>query len=149
MDKSLSQTKLVNTCGGIAVEFIDLKLLKPHEKTDQFLYKSLFKDIKRNQFVKPIIVDLNSHVILDGHHRTQILKDLGYSVIPVFLVDYQHRMIEIFPRNKKIFVSKELVLEKALKSDLFPPKTTRHIVGGLEDIKISLDLCKKKSIECK
>ncbi len=84
--------------------------------------------LKAGKFIKPIIVDKKSNVILDGHHRVFALKKLGCHKIPALALNYQSRRIDVKSRRKAYRVSKKIVLDRALKQNLFPYKTTKHFL---------------------
>ena len=68
---------------------IDIDLLHPHEQIDpirlQEIKKQLIKDgIQR----EPIIIEGNHLIVLDGHHRIRALKDLGYSKVVAYKINY-------------------------------------------------------------
>jgi len=68
---------------------IDILRLRDHEKVDLFRFKELMKELIQDGFQRdPIIVDKESGVVLDGHHRRNILKTLGYSKIASYQVQY-------------------------------------------------------------
>lgn len=68
---------------------IDILRLRDHEEVDPFRFKELMKEIIEDGFQRdPIIVDEKSGVVLDGHHRRNILKTLGYSKIASYQVQY-------------------------------------------------------------
>jgi cysteine synthase len=127
----------------VPLKLVELALLKSHEHIKKDHYKNLLKKIKENRFVRPIIVDANSHVILDGHHRVSVLKNLGYKIIPAFLVNYSDKKIKVFPRRKKYRVNKKVVVKRGLNGNPFPPKTTKHIVNRLKKFKMPLDMLDK------
>ena len=68
--------------------------------------------IRDNMIKQPIIVDRNTGIILDGHHRYNAARILGLKKIPVFFVDYLSDDVKIEKRREDIEVSKEIVLEK-------------------------------------
>ena len=128
-------------------EKIELKLMKissllPHEQTIETRFQKLLANIKKNKWVAPILVDMNSLAILDGHHRTRVIKNLGYKSIPVYLADYKHSEIKVFPRKKNYKVDKKIVVERAVNKNLYPPRTTRHIIDikGVKKWKIPLEI---------
>jgi ParB-like chromosome segregation protein Spo0J len=48
--------------------------------------RKLIKEIKKDGFINnPIIVDRNTRIILDGHHRFNAIKFLGLALSPVYL----------------------------------------------------------------
>ena len=68
---------------------IDILRLRDHEEIDPFRFKELMKEMIEDGFQRdPIIVDKESGVVLDGHHRRNILKTLGYSKIASYQVQY-------------------------------------------------------------
>lgn len=63
-------------------------LLKEHEETYPPCYIELKAELVRDGFQRdPIIIDKKYNIVLDGHHRLNILKSLGYSKIAVFQAD--------------------------------------------------------------
>jgi ParB-like chromosome segregation protein Spo0J len=68
---------------------LKLKELREHEEIEPVYLERLKKQIQDDGILKkPIVVDKNTKIILDGHFRFNALKQLGYSRIPVFSVDY-------------------------------------------------------------
>ena len=114
--------------GGIA--WVDLALLKPHEavkerKAEQY---TRFASRSRKMIAKPILADSRTYVILDGHHRWSVCKQLGIQKVPCCLIDYLHDdSIQVLPRRADIPVSKEAVIEMGLSGNVYPHKTTKHV----------------------
>jgi len=64
-------------------------LLKEHEEIYPFHFHKLRSILIKDGFQKdPIIVDNKYNIVLDGHHRLNILKSLGYSRIAAHVVNY-------------------------------------------------------------
>ncbi|MCE4609043.1 MAG: ParB N-terminal domain-containing protein [Desulfurococcales archaeon] len=86
--------------------------------------------MKRDQYVKkPIIVDRDTHVILDGHHRYTALNILGAKYVPAYLINYNDdSIVEVRSWKDNRPLPKHIVIEAGLRGHRFPPKTTRHIV---------------------
>lgn len=59
------------------------KSLKPGDVE----YEKLKKSVEHFGYVDPIIVNKNGNVVVGGHQRLQVLKDLGYDEIDVVYVD--------------------------------------------------------------
>jgi ParB-like chromosome segregation protein Spo0J len=52
------------------------------------MYESLKQDIAKHGFIgEPIVVNPVDNTIISGHHRFQILKELGYTEIPVIFYE--------------------------------------------------------------
>lgn len=108
-------------------------VLKAHEATEEALLQEVINILKRDGGLRePIIVDQNTLVILDGHHRYEACKRLGFEKIPCVMVDYHSESVEVLPRRADIKVSKAEVIRRGLSGELYPPKTTKHIFHGLK-----------------
>jgi len=107
---------------------VAIELLKAHEEVDKIYHEKLKKIIESDRVLKkPVVADINTYIILDGHHRVSVLRSLGCRFVPVVLVDYNSPYIIVESwRNMKI--DKETVLSRALNGKMFPPKTTKHMI---------------------
>jgi len=106
--------------------------LKPHEAVCQKRVLGLMGKIKKEGYLKnPVVVDKETLVILDGHHRLAALKKIGLKRIPAFLIDYKNSKVKVYLRRKELLTTliKEAVIRKALSNQVFPKKTTRHLLG--------------------
>lgn len=50
-------------------------------------YEKLYNSIKEFGYVSPIIVNKNNNVIIGGHQRYKVLRELGYEEVDSILVD--------------------------------------------------------------
>ena len=128
----------------ISLKLTKAALLLPHEETNKKHFEELLKKIKKNKFIVPIVVDVNSFTILDGHHRVKVIKKLGYKNIPAYLVNYKQKTIKVLPRRKNYEVNKKMVISRGINKNLYPPKTTKHIIKGLKNWKIPINILEKK-----
>jgi hypothetical protein len=131
------------------VVLLPIEKLKPHEKGSPLYLEMLKKEILRDGVLKhPIVADEKTNVILDGMHRWLALKSLGYTQIPVLLVDaFQNPQIRIGRRRVHRYVSDssvrikaEDVITAALSGKLMEPRTTRHFFPFLKPPKIDCPL---------
>ena len=108
------------------VDKVKLNDLNPHEQVIEENLRKVLKSLKVDKRLKePVLVDKETKVILDGHHRVKAYEILGLREIPCRLVDYSSEEITVEPhRNGDI--SKEEVIQKGLSESLFPPKTSKH-----------------------
>lgn len=109
------------------IKIIKNSLLKPHERIRKIHARKLLKQIAVDGMIKnPIVADRNSGVILDGHHRVWVVKNLGLTKIPVYLVDYQDRKIKVVSWRKGGKITKRQVIEAGISGKLLRPKTSKH-----------------------
>ncbi|MFT4308779.1 MAG: ParB N-terminal domain-containing protein [Candidatus Woesearchaeota archaeon] len=101
--------------------------LRPHERIDEERLKEVISEI-RSHGVVPIVIDETTGVILDGHHRCEALRTLGYVSVPVRAVDYQNDSVVLEAWRTGETVTKEQVVRCALCGELLPAKTTRHTI---------------------
>ena len=105
---------------------VKLNDLNPHEQVIEENLRKVLKSLKIEKRLKePVVVDKETKVILDGHHRVKAYEILGLREIPCRLVDYSSEEVKVEP-NRNGDVSKEEVIEKGLSDELFPPKTSKH-----------------------
>jgi hypothetical protein len=123
---------------------LDIERLRPHEKTNADRLAKLVDAIRTDGYLRrPVLVDDEHFVILDGHHRYEALRRLGCVRIPVYLVEYGDDGIGLttWPEAAVKVVTKAEVLERGIHGDLFPPKTTRHLFpAGNEEKWVRLEL---------
>jgi L-serine kinase (ADP) len=106
-------------------ELLNIKKIHPIENYIEKRKDLIFNKIKNDGYwIKPIIIDKSDFLIMDGHHRFEAAKELGFRNIPVIKIDYD--LIPIWSLRKSEIVTKELVKEKALKGDIYPNKTVKH-----------------------
>jgi len=140
--KTISQRAKEQLTSTILSEKPNLKIvlmpideLKPHEKGSPIYLELLKQEILRDGILKyPIIADEKTCVILDGMHRWLALKSLGYSLMPVILIDaFQNPKVRVGRRRIHRYVSdpdKEITIEKVISAGLsrrlMKPRSTRH-----------------------
>ncbi|MEM3816103.1 MAG: ParB N-terminal domain-containing protein [Candidatus Bathyarchaeia archaeon] len=116
---------------------VEISSLKPHERTDSSRVKALKDEIWLDGVLKkPIVVDEKTNVIIDGHHRAEALRLLGCTKIPVCYVDYMCDKIGLKTTAKNsVEITKDKVIEAALKNSPFDPKSTWHYLHFSKCIK--------------
>ena len=123
---------------------VPIETLRPHEMTIPKKVDEWEKMTHRwKAYVLPLVVDKNTGVILDGHHRHQVALRIGLKCLPCVLVDYQgDESIEknIWTNCGRNSITKEEVVQAGLEGELFQPKTSRHRLSDhLPPISVSLD----------
>lgn len=125
------------------VDLIPLEILRPHEFTIPKKVDELEKMTNRwKAYVLPLVVDKNTGVILDGHHRHQVALRLDLKCLPCVQVDYQGDdsvELDVWPNCGRESITKEEVVQAGLQGGLFQPKTSRHRLSDhLPPISVSL-----------
>ncbi|WP_187152649.1 ParB N-terminal domain-containing protein [Acidianus manzaensis] len=77
------------------IEYIDPNNLISHEDIEVYNLEKIINCIRKYKAIQPVIVDENTFIILDGHHRTKASKILGIRKIPVYMVDYFDNRIKV------------------------------------------------------
>ena len=110
------------------LSFIPIEGLLPHENIDLFHVRELSNELKRDLVQKtPIIVDINTNVIIDGHHRTAALALLNVKCVGAICLDYLNdSLIQLDFWKPNIKLSKTEVLRAGLQKALLDVKTTKH-----------------------
>ena len=75
---------------------------------------------------KPICVERNHMLILDGQHRYEVAQALGLTHVPCEMFDYSDEALLVWSLREECEVSKALVIERSLSSDIYPYKTAKH-----------------------
>jgi hypothetical protein len=79
------------------LKIVPLDELFIHEDTIPEALEQLKQELMAFQILKhPLLVDSKTFVVLDGMHRVNALRDLGFNLAPICLVDYQNPAIELY-----------------------------------------------------
>lgn len=118
---------------GMDIVLIKMSKLIPHEEIKQKKLSKLIDLVKkRGGFYEPILVDRETKILLDGHHRYNTALHLGLNLIPGIEVDYledESIQVEPWPGKEEMEITKQSVLSMAKSGNLFPPKTSKHSIS--------------------
>lgn len=112
----------VNIGGLLPVE----SLLPTEEFNENRVAEVLEMIINSGVWVTRIAVHENPYVVMDGHHRLEAAKRLGLRAVPCVLLSYQQVPVE--SRRPEIKVSPEDIINRGLEANLYPEKTTKHVL---------------------
>ncbi len=126
------------------LELVPIEQLRPHESLDAKRLAQVRDWIAHDGAMRePILVERSHYVILNGHHRTAALRELECRRVAAYVVDYFDSQVEVglWPGAIVDRITKEEVIDHGVRGDLFPPKTTRHVVRfRLKDTAIPLSV---------
>jgi cytidyltransferase-like protein len=131
----------------LRTDTVDIGSIHTHENVivenvlafEQYLNKS-------QNFLVPTIIVTDDLVLVDGHHRLELMKRMGYTKIPVTVINYYHEcVLTHIEVNKRL--EKDVIIQSALNNINLQPKSTRHVLCVNEKfVPISI-LSKNISIE--
>lgn len=113
------------------IVLVSMGWLKAHEEITSWECVHGLKDsiMALGAYTQPLLVDVRTGAILDGHHRYAVGMLLKLKRLPCILVDYLANdliTVEIWPECDRPSLTKEDVIQMSLSPYLFPPKTSRH-----------------------
>lgn len=82
------------------------------------------KILQEQVWTKPIVIDDEHNLVLDGQHRMEVAKKLGFKLIPA--VKYNYSDVKVWSLRPNYDFDWELVVSKALSHDIYPYKTVKH-----------------------
>jgi len=125
------------------IKLINIDKLRAHEKVSPQRVVVIRKSIKRMGMIKdPVIIDKQTKIILDGHHRVESLKNLSCRLVPVMEVEYFSNQVRVVERRGLLRGDelKALVLDTVERGGVMRQKSTKHLVKGrILGVKIKLD----------
>lgn len=90
-------------------------------KRVQWLKKRILAE---SVWTKPLCVERQHFLVMDGQHRMEAARDLGLRYVPCVLFPYED--VEIWSLRKNCEVTHALVIQKSLAGDIYPYKTVKH-----------------------
>ena len=82
------------------------------------------KVVSEGRWTKPIVLDDEYNLVLDGQHRMEVALELGLKLVPA--VRFSYAEVEVWSlRPQYTFTWKEVV-DRAIAGDIYPYKTVKH-----------------------
>ncbi|GMF21248.1 unnamed protein product [Phytophthora lilii] len=134
------------------VQLVDVQWLKPHEQIVSWERVNGLRKatLSWDAYTEPLLVDIKTGAILDGHHRYNVALQLRLKQVPAVLVDYLGDStihVDVWPGCGRSHLTKEDVIAMSLSPDVFPPKTSRHkFTESLPPISIPLSVLRQPPI---
>ncbi len=101
--------------------------LLPLEHHDPVRARTLAKEIYASGlWRKPLLVEANHLIVLDGHHRRAAAIHLGLQAVPAMLIPYDDPLLTLTSWRPGEQWSRTEIIARALRGNLCPIKTTRH-----------------------
>ncbi|KAK1944760.1 Uncharacterized protein P3T76_003293 [Phytophthora citrophthora] len=131
------------------VQLVDIKWLKPHEQIVSWERVNGLRKatLSWDAYTEPLLVDIKTGAILDGHHRYNVALQLRLQQVPAVLIDYlgdKTINVDVWPGCGRSHLTKEEVIAMSLSPDVFPPKTSRHrFTESLPPISIPLSVLRQ------
>lgn len=119
---------------GYKIILMPIEELRPHERGSPLYLELLKRELIRDGVLRhPIIADEETRIILDGMHRWLALMSLGYTRIPVLLLNLKNHGLRVGCRRIHRYIeepgkaiSPGEVISAGLSGNLMRPRTTRH-----------------------
>jgi L-serine kinase (ADP) len=86
------------------------------------------KILKEGVWNKPLSLDMEHCLVLDGQHRMEVAIFLGLKVVPV--VKYDYATVKVWSLRKNHEFDWNTVVVKALEGNIYPYKTVKHLFTG-------------------
>lgn len=109
------------------MKLVNINLLKHIEGfSEKRVANMKRKMLESGVWERPICIEKNHFLILDGQHRFEVASRLNLKYIPCEFFDYNDESVIVWSLRKECVVTKELVIERALSGNIYPYKTAKH-----------------------
>jgi choline kinase len=122
------------------IEFVRVDKLKHIENFSAKRVINLKKKIIKDKYWKlPIKIDEKLNLVMDGQHRMEVAKLLGFKYVPCLKFDY--KKIKIWSlRPKTHTVSVKKIFKNYERNKIYPYKTVKHFFPKELDLKCKVKL---------
>ena len=103
---------------------IEIEKLRPIEGHGKKRVEWLKNKILEEGWTKPIVVEKDNYLVMDGMHRLEAAKELNLTYVPCQLFAYGD--VEVWSLRRNHVVTREIVTHRALSGDIYPYKTAKH-----------------------
>lgn len=77
-----------------------------------------------NIWMVPLKIEKTKYLVMDGHHRFEVAKEMGLQRVPAELFSYDE--VRVWSLRSNIAVSADIILKNHEDGIIFPYKTAKH-----------------------
>ncbi len=116
----------------VGIDLVAPSLLKHIEGHDEARVDALLRKVEREGvWTKPLYIERDHHLVLDGQHRLEVALRLGLARVPVQRFGYPE--VAVWTLRKQEQVDVATVIRRANAGQLYPYKTVKHKFPGVID----------------
>ena len=82
------------------------------------------KIINEGVWNRPICIDSENGIVMDGQHRMEVAKSMGLTFIPAMM--FSHNDVDFWSLRENHEVTLDLILSKSLSGNPYPYKTVKY-----------------------
>ena len=128
------------------IDFISTKKLIHVENFSKKRVLWLYNKVqKEGVWKKPLIVDKDYFIVMDGQHRMEVAKILKLDYVPCIMLDY--KKVKFYSLRKKYQFNLDEIIQKATNGNIFPYKTVKHVFDNQSDIKCNFTINELKNLK--
>lgn len=142
--KNINIDKKYNTLTTLKITYVNIDTLYPNEynpnRQSEREFELLLKSMDEDGFTTPIVAQADTKMIVDGEHRWRAAKRLGFSEIPVVLVEMTPAQMRIATlRHNRARGSEDIELTIKVLQDLRTLGALDHAVDSLNMTELELN----------
>lgn len=116
-----------NFVSDYTVIMLPVSQLRPTEEINIDRAQTLSRKIAADGlWTRPILVERNHSVIMDGHHRCYCAQQLGLTLVPCIQLSYVDPNLHVTSWSDQTPFDIDRIINAGLSGDLLGFKTTRH-----------------------
>lgn len=110
---------------GKKIELVSVESLIHIEGHSKKRVSWLVDKISKEEFwTKPVALDEDNFLVLDGQHRMEAAKALGLKRVPA--IRFKYSDVKVWSLRPQYEFDWKTVTERALRKDIYPYKTVKH-----------------------
>jgi len=107
------------------IKLIETNFLRHVEGFSEKRVKWLRKKIvSEGIWNKPICIDGEFGIVMDGQHRMEVARELGFKIVPALI--FNHDEVEFWSLRENHQVSQEKIMENFESGEIYPYKTVKY-----------------------